>query len=143
LTAGAVLAVLLVRGVPAPAAAAALGDRVGRLAAWFEARPLRNVVFSRLIPGLPFAITSYVCGLTAIALGRIAAGSALGFAPRCFVYVALGGSLHDLGSPESKLAIAATVAIAVASLLLPRLFPSLRLGPATTTTKEPRYRWTT
>lgn len=141
LTAGALAAVLLVRAVGSPAAAEALGPRVERLARWLEARPFRSVVFARLFPGLPFALTSYVCGLTAIPLRRLAAGSALGFAPRCFVYTALGGSLRDLGSPEARAAIAATLAIALGSLLLPRLFPALDLGPTTTT--EARYRWTT
>lgn len=143
LTVGALLAALLVRHVVSPVAAGALGARAARAAAWLEARPLRSVVFARLLPGLPFAITSYVCGLTAIPVWRLALGTALGFAPRCFVYTALGGSLRDIGSPEAKVAIAATVAIAVASLVLPRLFPSLRLGQATQTTTEPRYRWTT
>ncbi|HEV7482901.1 MAG TPA: VTT domain-containing protein [Solirubrobacterales bacterium] len=141
LTAGALLAVLLVRAVGSPVAAEALGPRVARLARWLEARPFRSVVFARLFPGLPFALTSYVCGLTAISLRRLAAGSALGFAPRCFVYTALGGSLRDLGSPEARAAIAATLAIALGSLLLPRIFPALDLGPKTTT--EVRYRWTT
>jgi uncharacterized membrane protein YdjX (TVP38/TMEM64 family) len=142
LTAGAALSVVLVRRVASPAAAGALGARGVRLAAWFETRPLRNVVFSRLIPGLPFGITGYVCGLTAIPLSRILLGTAVGFAPRCFVYTALGGSLHDLGSPESKAAIAATVAIWLGCLALPRLFPSLaprEINP----TKEQRYEWTT
>lgn len=141
LTTGALLAVLLVRAVGSPVAAEALGPRVARLARWLEARPFRSVVFARLFPGLPFALTSYVCGLTAISLRRLAAGSALGFAPRCFVYTALGGSLRDLGSPEARAAIAATLAIALGSLLLPRIFPALDLGPKTTT--EVRYRWTT
>ena len=141
LTAGALLAVLLVRAVGSPVAAEALGPRVARLARWLEARPFRSVVFARLFPGLPFALTSYVCGLTTISLRRLAAGSALGFAPRCFVYTALGGSLRDLGSPEARAAIAATLAIALGSLLLPRIFPALDLGPTTTT--EVRYRWTT
>jgi uncharacterized membrane protein YdjX (TVP38/TMEM64 family) len=142
LTIGGLLAALLVRRVAAPVAVDALGARAGRLARWLEARPLRSVVFARLLPGLPYAATSYVCGLTAIPMSRLALGSALGFAPRCFVYTALGGSLRDLGSPEAKAAIAATVAIAVASLALPRIFPALDLGQTTKTTTEPRYRWT-
>jgi uncharacterized membrane protein YdjX (TVP38/TMEM64 family) len=141
LSAGGVLAVLLVRLAGSPAAVEALGPRAVRLARWFEARPFRSVVFARLFPGLPFAITSYVCGLTTIPLSRLALGSALGFAPRCFVYTALGGSLRDLGSPQAKAAIAATLAIAIGSLVLPRIFPTLDLGPKTTT--EERYRWTT
>lgn len=138
---GALLAVALVRGVGAPDAAGVLGARVARIAAWLEARPLRSVLFARLVPGLPFTYTSYACGLTSIPASRIAAGTAVGFAPRCFVYTALGGSLHDLGSPEARLAIAATVAIGIGSLVVPRFFPAFDIGQKPTT--EPRYRWTT
>jgi uncharacterized membrane protein YdjX (TVP38/TMEM64 family) len=141
LTAGALLAVALVRLVGAAGAASALGSRVARLANWLERRPLRSVIFARLVPGLPFTYTSYACGLTTISSSRIAAGTALGFAPRCFVYVALGGSLHDLNSPEAKVAIAATIVIAIGSLVVPRFFPALDVSSKTTT--EPRYRWTT
>lgn len=142
LTLGALLAALFVRLASSPGAARALGPRVAAFAAWLEARPLRSVIFSRLVPGLPFGVTSYACGLTAISLSRFAAGTAIGFAPRCFVYTALGGSIRDLGSPEAKAALAATVVIALASLALPRLFPALRPTQDKTTT-EPRYRWTT
>jgi uncharacterized membrane protein YdjX (TVP38/TMEM64 family) len=141
LTVGALLAVLLVRRVSAPGAAAVLGSRVSRLARWLEAHPFRSVLFARLIPGLPFTYTSYACGLTAIPASRIAAGTAVGFAPRCFVYTALGGSLRDLSSPEARLAIAATVAIGIGSLVVPRFFPAFDIGGKPTT--EPRYRWTT
>ncbi|HVQ58173.1 MAG TPA: VTT domain-containing protein [Solirubrobacterales bacterium] len=141
LTVGALLAVFLVRRVASRGAAEALGTKVSRLAAWLESRPFRSVVFSRLVPGLPFAYTSYACGLTAIPTSTIAAGTAAGFAPRCFVYTALGGSIHDLGSPEARVAIAATVAIGIGSLVLPRFFPQFSMEQKTTT--EPRYRWTT
>jgi uncharacterized membrane protein YdjX (TVP38/TMEM64 family) len=141
LTVGSLLAVLLVRRVASPDATAALGARVARLSRWLEARPLRSVLFARLVPGLPFTYTSYACGLTAIPASRIAVGTALGFAPRCFVYTALGGSLHDLGSPQARLAIAATVAIGIGSLVVPRIFPTFDIGRKPPT--EPRYRWTT
>lgn len=140
LTAGALLCVGIVRAVAAPNAARALGSRVARLAAWLRSRPLRSVIFARLIPGLPFTYTSYACGLTSIPASRVAAGTAIGFAPRCFVYTALGGSLRDLGSPEARLAIAATVAIGIGSLVVPRFFPVL---PAEgKTMREEEYRWT-
>jgi uncharacterized membrane protein YdjX (TVP38/TMEM64 family) len=143
LTLGALLATLFVRVASVPGAARVLGPRLAAFAVWLEARPLRSVIFARLLPGLPFGVTSYVCGLTAIPLSPYVAGTAVGFAPRCFVYTALGGSIRDLGSPEAKAALAATVAIAFASLALPRLLPALRPGQETKTTTESRYRWTT
>jgi uncharacterized membrane protein YdjX (TVP38/TMEM64 family) len=143
LTLGGLLAVVLVRVAAVPGAARVLGPRMTAFAAWVEARPLRSVIFSRLVPGLPFGVTSYACGLTRISLPLFAAGTAVGFAPRCFVYTALGGSLRDLGSPEAVAALVATGAIALASLLLPKFFPGLRPAEGPQTTTEPRYRWTT
>jgi uncharacterized membrane protein YdjX (TVP38/TMEM64 family) len=143
LTAGALLAAIMVRLASTAGAARALGRRVTAFAAWLEDRPMRSVVFARLVPGLPFGATSYACGLTTIPLPVFAAGTALGFAPRCFVYTALGGSLRDLDSPEAIAALLATVAIALASLVLPRLIPALRPEEDSKNTTEPRYRWTT
>jgi uncharacterized membrane protein YdjX (TVP38/TMEM64 family) len=143
LTLGALLAAVFVRLAAAPGAARVLGSRAAAFAAWVEARPLRSVIFSRLVPGLPFGVTSYACGLTTIPVSLFVAGTAIGFAPRCFVYTALGGSIRDLGSPEATAALVATVAIALASLLLPKLFPALRPAEDPDNTTEPRYRWMT
>lgn len=143
LTLGGLLAAVMVRLASGPAAARALGPRLAAFSVWLEGRPLRSVVFARLVPGLPFGVTSYACGLTTIALPTFALGTFLGFAPRCFVYTALGGSIRDLGSPEATAALVATVALALASLLLPRFFPALRPAPNDKNTTEPRYRWTT
>lgn len=143
LTFGGLLAAVLVRLAAIPGAARVLGPRVAGFAAWLEARPLRSVVFARLVPGLPFGVISYACGLTTISLPLFAAGTAIGFAPRCFVYTALGGSIRDLDSPEAMAALTATVAIALSSLLLPRLFPALRPAEEAKNPTEPRYRWMT
>ena len=50
----------------------------------------------------------------------MAAGTAVGALPRTFAWVALGGSLDDLGSPEAKVAIALLVVMAVVGALLAR-----------------------
>jgi len=142
LTLGALLAAFMVRLAATPGAARVLGPRIAGFAEWLEARPFRSVAFSRLVPGLPFGVTSYACGLTTISLPVFAAGTAIGFAPRCFVYTALGGSIHDLGSPQAVAALVATAVIAISSLVLPRLVPALRPANGKNTT-EPRYRWTT
>jgi uncharacterized membrane protein YdjX (TVP38/TMEM64 family) len=143
LTLGGLLAAVMLRLAAAPGAARVLGPRIAGFATWVEDRPLRSVIFSRLVPGLPFGVTSYACGLTAIPLSLFAAGTAVGFAPRCFVYTALGGSIRDLGSPEAIAALIATVAIALSSLVLPKLFPALRPAADPQKTTEPRFRWMT
>jgi uncharacterized membrane protein YdjX (TVP38/TMEM64 family) len=119
--AGATLCALIGRRVGTPSAREAFGSRVEQLARWFEARPLRSVVVCRLVPGLPFNASSYVLGFTSIAFGSIALGTLIGFAPRCFAYVALGGSLRDLGAPEAKVALGLSVALAVLVTVVPRL----------------------
>lgn len=131
-TAGATLCAVIGRAVGTPAARHAFGARVERLAVWFEARSLRSVIVFRLVPGLPFNASSYVLGFTTIGLANIALGTLIGFAPRCFAYVALGGSLRDLGSPEAKLALALSVLLAVLVTVVPRLV----LGAPTTQVKE-------
>jgi uncharacterized membrane protein YdjX (TVP38/TMEM64 family) len=141
LTLGGLIAAIFVRFASVQGGARALGPRAGAFAICLEERPLRSVVFSRLVPGLPFGVVSYACGLTSISLRRFAVGTVIGFAPRCFVYTALGGSIRDLGSPEARVALAATVAIALSSLLLPRLFPDLRPVKNPENTTEARYRW--
>jgi uncharacterized membrane protein YdjX (TVP38/TMEM64 family) len=128
MTAGAVLCTVLGRAAGTPAARSAFGDRVARSITWFDARPLRSVVTSRLVPGLPFNATSYVLGLTGIGLGNVAVGTAAGFAPRCFAYAALGGSLQDLGSPEARVAVGASALLAALVIVLPRL--ALRRDPS-------------
>jgi uncharacterized membrane protein YdjX (TVP38/TMEM64 family) len=140
LTVGGLVAVGLVRVVGTRDAARVLGGRVARLAAWLEVRPFRSIVFARLIPGLPFGYVSYAAGLTSISPRRIAGGSALGFAPRCFVYTALGGAIRNLDSSQARVAIVATVAIAIASLVAPRFYPGF--GTSDPTRKGGRFRWT-
>ena len=41
----------------------------------------------------------------------MAAGTAIGAAPRAWAWVVLGGSIDDLGSPEAKAAIAMLVVV--------------------------------
>ena len=120
-TAGAVLCALIGRYAGTPAARHAFGPRIARLAGWFEARPLRAVAIFRLVPGLPFNATSYVLGFTRISFVAVALGTALGFAPRCFAYVALGGSLRDLSSLEARVALVASVVLAVLVVVVPRI----------------------
>jgi uncharacterized membrane protein YdjX (TVP38/TMEM64 family) len=120
-TAGAVLAAALSRVVGTPAARSAFGPRIERTVTWLEARPGRTVILARVVPGMPFNTMSVVLGFTRIPLLTIAVGTAIGFLPRSFAYAALGGSLADLGSPEAKAALAASIVIAILAIALPRL----------------------
>jgi uncharacterized membrane protein YdjX (TVP38/TMEM64 family) len=120
-TLGATLCALVGRHVGTPAARHALGPRVARSVGWADDRPLRSVITLRLVPGLPFNATSYALGFTSIRLRDVALGTAVGYAPRCFAYAALGGALHDLGSPEAEAALIASAVLLLAVIVGPRL----------------------
>ena len=89
------------------------GRRYEALATWLERHGFAAVVILRLAPVLPDAPVSYAAGLSHVRTWQIAAGTAVGAAPRAFAYTALGGSLANLTSP---LAYVAVGVIAVASL---------------------------
>jgi uncharacterized membrane protein YdjX (TVP38/TMEM64 family) len=78
------------------------------------------VMESRIVPLLPFGMVNYSAGLTKLRYRDMALGTAIGGAPKVFAYTALGGSLDDLGSPESLVAIGLLVTLALAGALFVR-----------------------
>ena len=97
-----------------------LPERVRRIDEFLERRGFWAVLYIRLAPGIPYAVVNYGAGLTRLRFRDMAAGTAIGAAPRTFAYVALGGSIGDIGSPESIAAIALLVLIALAGAFLAR-----------------------
>lgn len=97
-----------------------LPERVRRVDDFLERRGFWAVLYIRLAPGLPYTLTNYGAGLTRLRFRDMAAGTAIGAAPRTFAYVALGGSLHNLGSPESIVALSLLVVIGVIGAVLAR-----------------------
>ncbi|MBA2428992.1 MAG: TVP38/TMEM64 family protein [Thermoleophilaceae bacterium] len=85
------------------------GARVEALGRWLERHGFEAVVVARLAPVLPDAPTSYAAGLAGVRLWQIAAGTAVGAAPRAFAYTALGGTLDDLTSPIAIVAVSIIV----------------------------------
>jgi uncharacterized membrane protein YdjX (TVP38/TMEM64 family) len=78
------------------------------------------VMESRFVPLLPWGIVNFSAGLTRLPYRALALGTVVGAAPKVFAYVALGGSLSDLTSPEAILAIALLIVLAAAGLLFVR-----------------------
>jgi uncharacterized membrane protein YdjX (TVP38/TMEM64 family) len=97
-----------------------LPDRVRGIDSFLERRGFWAVLYIRLAPAIPYTLVNYGAGLTRLRFRDMAAGSAIGTAPRTFAYVALGGNLHDLGSPQAIAAIVLLVVIGVAGLILGR-----------------------
>lgn len=127
-TLGAVLAFSLGRWWAHDAVEELARGRVARLREWIGQRGFLAVFYARLAPGLPYSVVNYAAGLSPIALGAFALATLLGCAPRAFAYVALGGNLDDLGSPEAIVAIAVLVVMALAGLVAIR-----RSAPGTAT----------
>jgi uncharacterized membrane protein YdjX (TVP38/TMEM64 family) len=97
-----------------------LGARGKALDELLERRGFAAVVYVRLIPLIPFILVNYATGVTRLRPLTLAAGSAVGMAPRIYAYTALGGSLHDLGSTQGLIAIgliAAAAAVGVGRIL--------------------------
>jgi uncharacterized membrane protein YdjX (TVP38/TMEM64 family) len=79
-----------------------------------------SVMESRIVPLLPYGIVNFSAGLTRMRYRDLALGTVIGAAPKVFAYVALGGSLSDLGSPEAIVAIALLVAMGLVGALFVR-----------------------
>jgi len=116
------------RHLAGEAAAQLLPARVRRLDEWMARNGFLAVLYARLMPGIPYTLVNYGAGLTSLKLRHLVLGTAVGALPRTFAYVALGGNLDDLSSPEAKLAIAMLVGVGLAGLLLARR--QLRSEPA-------------
>jgi uncharacterized membrane protein YdjX (TVP38/TMEM64 family) len=97
-----------------------VAPRVRRLDAFLESRGLVAVLVLRLLPGVPYVATNYSAGLTRLRARDMAAGTALGAAPKTYAYVALGGTLGDLGRPEARVAVALLVGFAILGIWLGR-----------------------
>jgi len=112
-TLGATLAFLISRRFGASAVEELSGQRLRGWQLWIERRGFLAVLYARIAPGVPYNLVNYAAGLTRVRLGAFVAATAIGISPRAFAYVALGGSLGNLGSPES---IAAVVVLAAMAL---------------------------
>lgn len=115
---GAVTQMLIVRHGAGRRALAAVTARTRRIDAFLERRGVLAVLYLRLLPGIPFVATNYGAGLTRLGVTQMAVGTAIGSLPRSFAYVALGGSLDDLSSPEARLAIALLVVFGVVGIVV-------------------------
>ena len=114
----AVTQLLITRYLAHDQAHALLPKRVHRFDDFLERRGFYAVLYLRMVPGFPYNTLNYAAGLTRLKVWQMAAGTAIGKAPRSFAYAALGGNLDDLGSVEARIAVAVIVAMALAGALL-------------------------
>lgn len=78
------------------------------------------VMESRIVPLLPWGIVNFSAGLSRLRYRDLALGTVVGAAPKVFAYVALGGSIDDLTSPEAIVAIVLLVTMALLGALFVR-----------------------
>ena len=95
-------------------------ERARRIDEGLERRGFVAVLYMRMAPGVPYHLVNYGAGLTRLRARDMALGTLVGALPRTFAYVALGGSLGDLGSPAAIVALALLVVTALAGLWLSR-----------------------
>ncbi len=119
-TLGATAALLLARTAARDATARLAGARVRELTERVARRGFAAVLLVRVLPGVPRHPANYAFGLTPVGVPVFAAATLAGTLPRAFAYAALGGTLGDLGAPESVAAIALLVVLGILGLVLLR-----------------------
>src|SRR3954464_11303990 len=97
-----------------------LPERVRRIDGFLERRGFWAVLYIRLAPAIPYTLVNYGAGLTRLRFRDMAGGTVIGTAPRTFAYVALGGTIGNLGSPESIAAIVLLVVIGLTGIVVGR-----------------------
>jgi len=117
-TVGASAAFLVSRRFGARAVDELSGHRVRVVQDWIAQRGFLAVLYARILPAMPFNLVNYAAGLTRVRLVVFAAATAIGCAPRAFAWVALGGNLSNLGSPEAIAAFAVLIAMGVGGLVV-------------------------
>lgn len=73
----------------------------------FVSRPFRYILSMRLMPLTPFTLVSLAAGLNRIGLAPLALGTALGVAPECLVYAAVGSGVGRGGFGRSGFSLVA------------------------------------
>jgi uncharacterized membrane protein YdjX (TVP38/TMEM64 family) len=119
-TGGAAMTFLLTRWLGGSAIDELQGQRIAAMRTWISERGLLAVIAARIAP-IPTSIVNYGSGLTTLRLRAFIVGSLLGFMPRVFAYVTVGGSLDDPISPAMIGAVLLLVAVtAVGGLIVRR-----------------------
>ncbi len=117
---GAVTAFLIARYVARAGAEDLAGQRLGRLRTFVARRGFVAVLYARIIPGVPRHLANYLFGITRVTLAAYALATVIGVVPRAYAYTALGGTLGDLTSPQSVIAVGVLVAMALLGLFILR-----------------------
>jgi uncharacterized membrane protein YdjX (TVP38/TMEM64 family) len=117
-TVGASAAFLVSRRFGASAVDELSGHRVRVVQDWIAQRGFLAVLYARILPAMPFNLVNYAAGLTRVRLVVFAAATTIGCAPRAFAWVALGGNLSNLSSPQAIAAFAVLLVMGLGGLVV-------------------------
>ncbi len=120
LTAASLTQMFIARRLAAGHHGSLLPERIRRIEDFLTRHGAIAVMQSRIVPLLPYGLVNFSAGLTRLRYRDLAMGTLVGAAPKVFAYVALGGSLSDLGSPEAIIAITLLVAMGLVGVLFVR-----------------------
>jgi uncharacterized membrane protein YdjX (TVP38/TMEM64 family) len=120
LTAASLTQMFVARRLAAGHHGSLLPERTRRIEEFLTRHGAVAVMESRIVPLLPYGLVNFSAGLTRLRYRDLALGTVVGAAPKVFAYVALGGSLSDLGSPEAIVAIALLATLALGGALFVR-----------------------
>jgi uncharacterized membrane protein YdjX (TVP38/TMEM64 family) len=112
-TAGACGAFGVARRLGREGVEAVAGERIGRLDAMLGRQGFTAVLLVRLVPVVPFNVSNYAAGVTAVSFRDFALGTLVGIVPGSFAYAALGGSFDDPTSPLFLTAVGLVVVLAL------------------------------
>ncbi len=119
-TAGACGAFAVARRLGREGVEAVAGERIGRLDAMLGRQGFTAVLLVRLVPVVPFNVSNYAAGVTAVSFRDFALGTLVGIVPGSFAYAALGGSFDDPTSPLFLTAVALVVVLALVGVVVSR-----------------------
>lgn len=127
-TLGASLAFLTARHLAAALVERHLGKNLQQLKRGVEQEGWRFVALIRLLPMVPYDLSSYTFGLCRIPLGQFASATALALLPRLTVYAYIGHNGLSLlrGEADRLVTIITSAMLLIAVLLLPQLYARIR-----------------
>lgn len=124
-TLGATAAFLLGRRIGRSSVEALAGERATRVDDWLTRRGFVAVLYTRLLPIVPFNALNYVSGVTGVRLRDYVIGTVVGIIPATFAFSSLGSNIDDLTSPQFLGSVALIVVLLVTGpVLAKRLDPT-------------------
>jgi len=96
---GAVIAFFIGRHGGRPIVEKLLGKKwLNSVNGWVDRNGAKSILFTRLIPFIPFDLISYISGMTSLSFHTYLIATVIGAFPRCFILAAMGTAVKDFFS---------------------------------------------